>query len=64
MDPTDSRTPDLVLNTTVGVIVGGSAAKLAEHGGLNSDDQLVGWLFAAPDLSPMVISQPTTTKQV
>ncbi len=47
----DVRAPDVIIDTFPGVVVGGSAAKLCEHGGFNADDQSSGLLIMNPKVS-------------
>jgi len=63
-DPTkDSRTPDIIVIVTEGVIYTGGT-KLAEHGGFNSDDTSVALLVSNPSLSHRKIKTAVTTTQV
>jgi hypothetical protein len=63
-DPTqDSRTPDIIVIVTEGVIYTGGS-KLAEHGGFNSDDTSVALLVSNPKLGHRKIKTPVTTFQV
>jgi len=63
-DPTkDSRTPDIIVVVTEGVIYTGGS-KLAEHGGFNSDDTSVALLVSHPSLSHRKFKAPVTTTQV
>jgi hypothetical protein len=63
-DPTkDSRTPDIIVIVTEGVIYTGGT-KLAEHGGFNSDDTSVALLVSNPKLAHKKIKTPVTTFQV
>ncbi|HXX94450.1 MAG TPA: alkaline phosphatase family protein [Planctomycetota bacterium] len=63
-DPTkDSRTPDIIVIVTQGVIYTGGS-KLAEHGGFNPDDTSVALLVSNPSLSQKVFRNPVQTFQV
>ena len=63
-DPTkDSRTPDIIVVVTEGVIYTGGS-KLMEHGGFNSDDTSVALLVSNPKLAHKKIKTPVTTFQV
>ena len=63
-DPTkDSRTPDIIVIVTEGVIYTGGS-KLAEHGGFNPDDTSVALLVSHPRLEHKKIKTPVTTFQV
>jgi hypothetical protein len=63
-DPTkDSRTPDIIVIVTEGVIYTGGT-KLAEHGGFNSDDTSVALLVSSPGLPHKKFRNPVTTFQV
>jgi hypothetical protein len=63
-DPSkDSRTPDIIVIVTEGVIYTGGT-KLAEHGGFNSDDTSVALLVSNPSLGHKKFKNPVTTFQV
>jgi hypothetical protein len=61
----DSRTPDIIVLPTPGVIwAGAHSAKLAEHGGLAQDDGNVALLVSNPGLGKKTIKTPVKTTQV
>jgi hypothetical protein len=60
---TDSRVPDIIGITRVGVIYTGGS-KIAEHGGFNPDDVHVALLVSHPDLRKSVVESPVATKQI
>ncbi|HLY74339.1 MAG TPA: alkaline phosphatase family protein [Planctomycetota bacterium] len=63
-DPTkDSRTPDIIVIATQGVVYTGGT-KLAEHGGFNPDDCSVALLVSNPKLPHKVFRNPVQTFQV
>lgn len=63
-DPTkDSRTPDIIVIVTQGVIYTGGS-KLAEHGGFNPDDTSVALLVSNPRLAHKKIKTSVQTAQV
>jgi hypothetical protein len=59
----DSRVPDIVGITRVGVIYTGGS-KIAEHGGFNPDDVHVALLVSNPDLPKSVVNSPVATTQI
>jgi hypothetical protein len=59
----DSRAPDIIGITRVGVIYTGGS-KIAEHGGFNPDDVHVALLVSKPDLPRSVVNQPVATTQI
>lgn len=59
----DPRTPDIVLKVNTGVIFTGGT-KIAEHGGLNEDDNHVALLVSFPSFNEAHIKTPTTNQQV
>jgi hypothetical protein len=61
---TDPRTPDIIVQPSVGVIYTGSTAKLAEHGGFAHDDTNVIMLVSNPNLVKKTITTPVQTTQV
>jgi hypothetical protein len=64
-DPlTDSRTPDLIVLPTPGVIFTGSAKKVAEHGGFSHDDTNVALIVSHPGLPKKIVKSPVETTQV
>jgi hypothetical protein len=61
----DSRTPDIIVVPTPGVIYAGKkSGKLAEHGGIAEDDTHVALLVSNPSLHPKTIKSPVKTAQV
>jgi len=64
-DPSvDPRTPDIVIQTNVGVIYTGGQKKVAEHGGFAHDDTNVMMLVSNPMLPQGTIASPVETAQV
>src|SRR5215469_15613576 len=65
-DPTtDSRTPDIVVLPTHGVIYASlTATKIAEHGGFSDDDTHVSLFVSNPHLNMGTISTPVQTTQI
>ncbi|MCI4677151.1 alkaline phosphatase family protein [Rhodoblastus acidophilus] len=59
----DSRTPDIIGVTRVGVIYTGGS-KLAEHGGFNEDDTHVALIVSNPQLIHASINAPVETTQI
>jgi hypothetical protein len=59
----DSRTPDIIGITRVGVIYTGGS-KIAEHGGFNEQDVHVALVVSNPDFDKEVIDQAVATKQI
>jgi hypothetical protein len=59
----DSRAPDIIGITRVGVIYTGGS-KIAEHGGFNPDDVHVALLVSKPDLPRSVVNEPVATTQI
>jgi hypothetical protein len=59
----DSRAPDIIGITRVGVIYTGGS-KIAEHGGFNPDDVHVALLVSKPDLPQSVVNDPVATTQI
>jgi predicted AlkP superfamily pyrophosphatase or phosphodiesterase len=59
----DSRAPDIIGITRVGVIYTGGT-KIAEHGGFNPDDTHVALLVSHPDFPERMIDLPVTTTQI
>jgi predicted AlkP superfamily pyrophosphatase or phosphodiesterase len=59
----DSRTPDIIGITRVGVIYTGGS-KIAEHGGFNPDDTHVALLVSHPDFPEQMIETPVATTQI
>ncbi|HLY11219.1 MAG TPA: hypothetical protein VKW04_18100, partial [Planctomycetota bacterium] len=61
----DSRTPDIIVVPTPGVIwAGKGSGKLAEHGGIAEDDTHVALLVSNPSLPERTIKTPVKTMQV
>ncbi|MBI3560693.1 MAG: alkaline phosphatase family protein [Gammaproteobacteria bacterium] len=64
-DPTtDSRSPDILVTPTAGVVYTGGTKKLAEHGGFSHDDTNVVLLLAHPRFESTTIASPVQTSQV
>jgi Type I phosphodiesterase / nucleotide pyrophosphatase len=64
-DPlTDSRTPDILVQSIYGTIYTGSSKKNAEHGGFSFGDTNVGLIVSNPGLSAKVVKTPVATSQV
>ena len=59
----DSRTPDFIAITNLGVICT-SGTKLAEHGGFSHDDRNVLLLLSAPNLQPTTVDGRVFTTQI
>jgi arylsulfatase A-like enzyme len=59
----DSRAPDIIGITRVGVIYTGGS-KIAEHGGFNPDDTHVALLVSHPDFPERLIDTPVATTQI
>jgi hypothetical protein len=59
----DSRTPDIIGVTRVGVIYTGGS-KLAEHGGANEDDTHVALVVSNPALTPKTLNATVATTQI
>jgi arylsulfatase A-like enzyme len=59
----DSRAPDIIGITRVGVIYTGGS-KIAEHGGFNPDDVHVALLVSKPHLPRSVVNEPVATTQI
>ena len=63
-DPTvDERTPDIILKVNTGVIFTGGT-KIAEHGGLNEDDEHVALLVSNPDVKAASVHTAVSNQQV
>lgn len=60
----DPRTPDIFVESNIGVIYTGSARKLMEHGGFAHDDTNVMMLLSNPRFEPKTIGSPVRTAQV
>ncbi|MGV2292464.1 alkaline phosphatase family protein [Trinickia sp. YCB016] len=63
-DPAKGRVPDLIIQPIPGTIYSGSAAKLAEHGGLAADDTNTLLVVSNPTLKKKVVDTPVTNMQV
>ena len=59
----DSRTPDIIGITRVGVIYT-TGTKIAEHGGFNVDDTHVALVVSHPDLSKTTVNTAVATTQI
>src|SRR5215472_9174720 len=60
----DSRTPDIIVASNVGVTYSGSTKKQAEHGGFSHDDTNVMILVSNPNIKASTITIPVLTAQV
>ncbi len=60
----DSRTPDLIAVSNVGVIYTNSTKKAAEHGGFAADDVSAALLVSGPGIATKTLSVPVSTMQV
>jgi len=60
----DPRSPDIFVESNIGVIYTGSARKLMEHGGFAHDDTNVMLLVSNPSFEPKTITGPVQTAQV
>ena len=60
----DSRTPDIIVLPTPGVIYTSSTKKVAEHGGFSNDDTNVALIVSHPGLGKKVVKSPVETTQV
>jgi hypothetical protein len=60
----DPRSPDIFVESNIGVIYTGSARKLMEHGGFAHDDTNVMMLLSNPSFEPQTITGPVQTAQV
>lgn len=60
----DPRTPDIIVQSNIGVTYSGSTAKQAEHGGFNHDDTNVMILVSNPSFAPATITTPVQTAQI
>jgi arylsulfatase A-like enzyme len=59
----DSRAPDIISITRVGVIYTGGS-KIAEHGGFNPDDVHVAMMVSNPRLPQSTVTSPVATTQI
>ena len=60
----DPRSPDIFVESNIGVIYTGSARKLMEHGGFAHDDTNVMMLLSNPRFDCKTITTPVRTAQV
>jgi hypothetical protein len=60
----DPRSPDIFVESNIGVIYTGSARKLMEHGGFAHDDTNVMMLLSNPSFEPKTVTGPVQTAQV
>jgi hypothetical protein len=60
----DPRSPDIFVESNIGVIYTGSARKLMEHGGFAHDDTNVMMLVSNPSMNADTIAGPVQTAQV
>jgi len=63
-DPSNGRTPDIIVQPIPGTIYSGSAKKIAEHGGFAENDRHVLLVVSNPSLEPRTIATPVANKQV
>ncbi|MGI3900934.1 MAG: alkaline phosphatase family protein [Janthinobacterium lividum] len=64
VDPaSDSRAPDIMVETNPGVVYT-SGKKIAEHGGMNLNDRNVLLVVAGAGLRPVVVDAPVATAQI
>jgi hypothetical protein len=63
-NPAQGRVPDLIIQPIPGTIYSKSAAKLAEHGGLATDDTNTLLVVSSPKLKKDVVDKPVTNMQV
>lgn len=61
---TDTRTPDLIVQPIPGTIYSGSKKKIAEHGGLSTDDTHSALLLSNPGIKARTVDVPVTNMQV
>jgi hypothetical protein len=60
----DPRTPDIFVESNIGVVYTGSARKLMEHGGFAHDDTNVMMLLSNPHFEHKRIKRPVETAQI
>jgi Type I phosphodiesterase / nucleotide pyrophosphatase len=60
----DPRSPDIFVESNIGVIYTGSARKLMEHGGFAHDDTNVMMLLSNPSFESKTVTGPVQTAQV
>lgn len=63
-NPAGGRVPDIIVQPVPGAIYSKSAAKLAEHGGLATDDTNTLLVVSNPHLRKGVVNTPVTNMQV
>jgi hypothetical protein len=63
-DPSQGRTPDIIIQPNPGVIYTSSKKKDAEHGGNAPDDSHVALLVSYPSIQPQTVSTSVVTTQV
>jgi hypothetical protein len=63
-NPAEGRVPDIIIQPIPGTIYSGSAAKLAEHGGLADDDTNTLLVVSNPKLEGKVVDTQVTNMQV
>ncbi|NPT53666.1 alkaline phosphatase family protein [Paraburkholderia elongata] len=63
-NPAKGRVPDLIIQPIPGTIYSKSTAKLAEHGGLTTDDTNTLLVVSNPKLEKKVVDTPVTNMQV
>jgi predicted AlkP superfamily pyrophosphatase or phosphodiesterase len=61
---TDARTPDIVVQPTLGTIYTTSGKKIAEHGGFSDDDTNVILLASNPSIQGRTIEDKVSTQQI
>jgi hypothetical protein len=62
--PTDSRTPDVIVQPIYGTTYTASKTKNAEHGGFSFGDTNVGLIVSNPELHSRLVKTPVATSQV
>ncbi len=62
--PGDARVPDLFGVTQYGVVYTGGTKKIAEHGGVATDDRAVPLVVSGPDRDGRTIGAPVATTQI
>lgn len=60
----DPRSPDIFVESNIGVVYTGSARKLMEHGGFAHDDTNVMMLLSNPSFEHKIVRAPVQTAQV
>lgn len=63
-NPSNGRTPDIMVQPNAGVIYSKSGAKDMEHGGFAADDSNVALLVSNPSLNKKTVNERVTTTQV